>query len=54
MFEITNIKQAIENQGKNIELIFEYLKQLEAVKQRELEQKNRNPIGFKTPGKNKD
>jgi len=32
-------------------LIFEYLKQLEAVKQQELEQRNRKPIGFKTPGK---
>jgi len=54
MLEINSIKLAIENQGNNIELIFEYLKQFEAVKQQELEQKNRNPIGFKTPGKNKD
>jgi len=32
MLEINSIKQAIENQGNNIELIFEYLKQFEAVK----------------------
>jgi hypothetical protein len=35
-------------------VIFEYIKQLEAAKQQELEQKNRKSIGFKTPGKNKD
>jgi hypothetical protein len=39
---------------RKIELIFEYLKQLEASKQQELEQKNRKPIGFKTQDKNKD
>lgn len=54
MLEINIIKQAIEEQGNNIELIFEYLKQFEAVKQQELEQKNRKSIGFKTPGKSKD
>lgn len=37
-------------QNDNIMLIFEYLKQLEAVKQQELEQKNRKRIGFKNPG----
>ncbi len=37
-----------------IELIFEYLKQLEASRQQELEQKTRKPIGFKTQDKNKD
>jgi hypothetical protein len=45
-------KSDIEQNDK-IMLIFEYLKQLEAVKQQELEQKNRMPIGFKTPGKDK-
>ena len=39
---------------KKIELIFEYLKQLEAAKQQELEQKNRKRIGFKTPGSKED
>ncbi len=34
--------------------IFEYLKQVEAAKQQDLVQKNPNPIGFKTPVKNKD
>jgi hypothetical protein len=37
-----------------LNLIFEYLKQLEASKQQELEQKKRQPIGFKTPCKNED
>jgi hypothetical protein len=48
MSEINSIKLAIENQGNNIELIFEYLKQFESAKQQELEQKNRTKIGFKT------
>ena len=39
---------------KKIELIFEYLKQLEAAKQQELEQENRKRIGFKTPGSKED
>lgn len=34
-------------QDDKIMLIFEYLKQFEASKQRELEQKNRTRIGFK-------
>lgn len=46
-------KSDIEQNDK-IMLIFEYLKQFEAVKQQELEQRNHKPIGFKTPGKNKD
>jgi hypothetical protein len=48
MFEIDNIKREISSQGNNIQLIFEYLRQLESAKQQELEQKNRNPIGYKT------
>lgn len=35
-------------QDKNIMLIFEYLKQFEEVKQKQLEQTNRKRIGFKT------
>jgi len=46
-------KSEIEQNDK-IMLIFEYLKQLEAVKLQELEQRNRNPIGYKTHGRNKD
>jgi hypothetical protein len=34
-------------QDKKIELIFEYLKQLEQARQQELEQKNRSRIGYK-------
>lgn len=49
MLEINNIKQAIENQGNNIELIFEYLKQFEEGKQQDLEFRNRPKIGFKPP-----
>ena len=37
-------------QDEKIMLIFEYLKQLEAIKQQELEQKNRKRIGFRTSG----
>ena len=47
MKEIDVIKRAISDQNQNIQLIFEYLKQLELVKQQELEQKNRNPLGYK-------
>ena len=39
-------KKDIEQDDK-IMLIFEYLKQLEKTKQEELDQKNRNPIGYK-------
>jgi len=38
-------------QDNNILLIFEYLKQLEQVKQAELDFKERKPIGFKTKEK---
>ena len=41
-------------QDRKIELIFEYLKQLEATKQQELEQKNRKRIGFKSSGTKED
>lgn len=46
-------KNDIEQSDK-IMLIFEYLKQLEAVKHQELEQKNRKRIGFRTPGNQED
>jgi len=38
---------------KKIMLIFEYIKQLEASKKKELNQKNRIQIGYKLPQKNK-
>jgi len=43
----------IEHDRKT-ELIFEYLKQLEASKHQELEQKNRKRIGFRTKGSQED
>jgi len=41
-------------QNDKIMLIFEYLKQLEAVKHQELEQSNRKRIGFRASGSQKD
>jgi hypothetical protein len=52
--QLEQVQNKITEHDNQIMLIFEYLKQFEAVKQQELEQKNRKPIGFKTPGKNKD
>jgi hypothetical protein len=52
--KIEQILHKMDEHDDQILLIFEYLKQLEASKQQELEQKNRKPIGFKTPGKNKE
>jgi hypothetical protein len=46
-------EKLVEHDGQ-IMVIFEYLKQFEAAKQQEMEQKNRKSIGFKTPGENKD
>jgi hypothetical protein len=37
----------LSDHDNQILVIFEYLKQLEEAKQQELEQKNRDPIGFK-------
>lgn len=50
-YKIEKIVAKLDEHDDQILLIFEYLKQLEASKQQELEQKNRKPIGFKTPGK---
>jgi len=47
MKEIDKIKRTISDQNQNIQLIFEYLKQLEQAKQQELEQQNRKRIGYK-------
>jgi len=52
--KLEQLEKSDIEQNDKIMLIFEYLKQLEAVKQQELEQRNRNPIGFKTPGKNEN
>ena len=45
--EIDEIKRTVEGQNQNIQLVFEYLKQLEQAKQKELEQTNRNRVGYK-------
>ncbi|HPJ43821.1 MAG TPA: ORF6N domain-containing protein [Spirochaetota bacterium] len=54
LHKLEEIERKYTDHDQKIMLIFEYLKQLEASKQQELEQKNRKPIGFKTPGKAKD
>ena len=54
LHKLEEIESKYTDHDQKIMLIFEYLKQLEASKQQELEQKNRKPIGFKTPDKNKD
>jgi hypothetical protein len=46
--KLENLELKDKEHEKNIMLIFEYLKQLEKLKQEELEQKSRKRIGFKT------
>ncbi len=50
MKEIETIKRTISDQDQNIQLIFEYLKQLEQIKQQELEPQNRKRVGYKQKG----
>ena len=45
--EIDEIKRTIEGQNHNIQLIFEYLNQLEKADQQELDHQNRKQIGYK-------
>lgn len=47
---LEDIRHMVAGHDEQITLIFEYLKQFEQVKREELEQKNREPIGFKTKG----
>ncbi len=54
LHKLEEIERKYTDHDQKIMLIFEYLKQFEASKQQDLELKNRKPIGFKTPGKNKD
>lgn len=54
LHKLEEIESKYTDHDQKIMLIFEYLKQLEAAKQQDLEQKNRKPIGFKTTGKAKD
>jgi len=54
LHKLEEVEKKYTDHDQKIMLIFEYLKQLEATKHQELEQRNRKPIGFKTPGKNKE
>jgi hypothetical protein len=47
MQAIDKIRNKLQEQDKNIKLIFEYLKQLEEAKQLQLDQESRKKIGFK-------
>ena len=47
LYKLEELEKNDIEHDKKIELIFEYLKQLEQAKQQELEQKNRARIGFK-------
>jgi hypothetical protein len=47
LLKLDKMEQNISKSNKDIELIFNYLKQLETAKQEELEQQNRKPIGYK-------
>ena len=51
LVELEAIKQKSGKNSNDIELIFEYLKQLEQAKQHELEYQNREFVGFKIKGK---
>lgn len=50
MHKLEEIERKSIDHDQQIMLIFEYLKQLEAIKQQEPEQKIRKRIGFKTSG----
>ena len=47
LLKLEKIEHTLLGHDEKIMLIFEYLKQLEKTKQEELDQKNRNPIGYK-------
>ena len=48
--QLEQVQNKLTEHDNQIMVIFQYLKQLEAVKQQELEQKNCKRIGFKTSG----
>lgn len=50
LHKLEEIERKYTDHDQQIMLIFEYLKQLEATKQQELDQKNRKRIGFRTSG----
>jgi len=51
--ELEKVKHKLGANSNDIELIFEYIKQFEQIKQQELEYQNREPIGFKPKKKDK-
>lgn len=50
--QLEQVQNKLTEHDNQILVIFEYLKQLEAIKQQELEQKNRKRIGFKSSESN--
>jgi len=48
MTALEEIRGMVEGHDEQINLIFDYLKQFEAFKQQEVQQKNRNTIGYKS------
>jgi len=46
--QMSEIRKTVSGHDEQIALIFEYLKQFEKAKREELEQKNRNQIGYKS------
>lgn len=51
--QLEQVQNKITEHDNQIMLIFEYLKQVESVKQQEMEQKNRKRIGFRTSSEDK-
>jgi len=51
---LENVDKKLMEYDENIMLIFEYIKQFEAIKQQELEQKNRPRIGYKISTEQKE
>ena len=52
--QLEQVQNKLTEHDNQIMVIFEYLKQLEAAKHQELEQKNRKRIGFKSSGSQED
>lgn len=50
LLKLEKIEQKLSGHDEKIIMIFEYLKQLEQVKQKDIEVKNRNRIGYKRSG----
>lgn len=46
LLKLGKLEESVTKHDKNIQLIFEYLKQFEEAKQKQLNQKNRKKIGF--------